>query len=387
MGPIGFDAFMETALYDPQGGYFTTGPLRSVKAGDFLTSPEVSVMFGETLAVFVETERRRLGDPPEFTLVEVGAGSGSLLAPLLAALDGPVEPWAVEASPAARRALEEVVPGRVVDSLEQLPQGFIGVVIANELLDNLPSAMAVRTATGWDERLVGEADATLVDVTAPARAEVASWADRFAGPAPVGSIVEVQLAAGEWLGSALQLLEHGAVVVIDYGDSAEGLAPRRAQGTIRTYRAHHIGPDPLEEPGDTDITADVNFTALAAVAEKARRHRRGPSPGRLPRRSRIAGPSQRVALTRSSTWHAPMTPSPGSASGRAAPRRKPFSTHGGWATSGSWSFADEGPSDRGGTSRAVSASHGHEAVGHRSCFRLGTHRLRRRRSRRAYAHR
>ena len=65
------------------------------------------------------------------------------------------------------------------------------------------------------------------------------------------------------------MLEGGSVVVIDYGDSAEGLAPRRAQGTIRTYRAHHIGPDPLDDPGDTDITADVNFTAIVAVAENA----------------------------------------------------------------------------------------------------------------------
>jgi SAM-dependent MidA family methyltransferase len=142
-------------------------------------------------------------------------------------------------------------------------------VIANELLDNLPSAMAVKTSAGWDERLVGESDGALVLITTPARPEVASWADRFAGPVIPGSIVEVQLAAGEWLDSALGLLEGGAVVVIDYGDTAEALLPRRAQGTIRTYRAHHIGPDPMDEPGATDITADVNFTALIAVAEEA----------------------------------------------------------------------------------------------------------------------
>ena len=268
-GPIGFDAFMEAALYDPECGYFTSGPLRSVKAGDFLTSPEVSTAFGETLAVFVEEERRRLGDPAGFTLVEAGAGSGSLLGPLLATVDRPLETWAVEASPAARRALEAVVPGRVVDSLERLPPGFRGVVIANELLDNLPSAMAVRTPAGWEESMVGEADGTLVVTRGPARAEVASWADRFSGPAPLGSVVEVQLAAGAWLEAALRRLDGGSLVVIDYGDSAEGLAPRRAQGTIRTYRAHHIGPDPLDDPGDTDITADVNFTALVAVAENA----------------------------------------------------------------------------------------------------------------------
>jgi SAM-dependent MidA family methyltransferase len=268
-GPIGFDAFMDAALYQPEGGYFTAGPLRSVKAGDFLTSPEVSPMFGETLAVFVDGERRRLGDPPRFTLVEAGAGSGTLLAPLLAAVDGRVEAWAVEASPAARRSLEPVVPGRAVDSLEQLAPSFPGVVIANEMLDNLPSAMAVRTPTGWDEWLVGETDGVLALMTAPARLEVASWADRFAGPVTTGSIVEVQRAAGAWLESALRLLEAGSVLVIDYGDTAEGLLPRRVQGTIRTYRAHHLGPDPLDEPGATDITADVNFTALVAVAEEA----------------------------------------------------------------------------------------------------------------------
>jgi SAM-dependent MidA family methyltransferase len=82
-------------------------------------------------------------------------------------------------------------------------------------------------------------------------------------------MVEVQLAAGRWIDSALSVLDSGVVVVVDYGGTAAELEPRRTQGTLRTYRAHHLGPDPLLEPGATDITADVNFTALAAAAEAA----------------------------------------------------------------------------------------------------------------------
>ena len=81
--------------------------------------------------------------------------------------------------------------------------------------------------------------------------------------------MEVQLAASSWLTGALARLEQGSVVVIDYGDTAENLLPRRQDGTLRTYRAHHLGPHPLDEPGETDITADVNFTALLAIAENA----------------------------------------------------------------------------------------------------------------------
>lgn len=84
-----------------------------------------------------------------------------------------------------------------------------------------------------------------------------------------GGWVEVQLRAAEWVRDILEILSAGALVVIDYGDTAENLAPRRRDGTLRTYRAHHLGPHPLEEPGATDITADVNFTALEEVAREA----------------------------------------------------------------------------------------------------------------------
>jgi SAM-dependent MidA family methyltransferase len=262
-GPIPFDEFMNLALYGP-GGFFAGDRLRSVKAGDFLTSPEVSPLFGAMLARFVAAERRRVGDP--FRLVEVGAGSGSLLAAMPPPLRAVA--WAVEVSPAARAALSSVIePARVVAAVEDaLGQG---AVIANELLDNLPMAVAVRRGEGWAEHAVEESEGDLTLVEQAARPEVAGWADEFGGPVGEGGLVEVQLAAGAWIEDVLRRIGTGALVVIDYGGTVEELEGRRTTGTLRTYRSHHLGPEPLVEPGATDITADVNFSAAMAAAETA----------------------------------------------------------------------------------------------------------------------
>jgi SAM-dependent MidA family methyltransferase len=262
-GPIPFEEFMRLALYHPEGGYFTTGDLRSEKAGDFLTSPEVSRLFGESLAVYVDRERRRIGEP--FEVVEVGAGSGSLLRPLLESVEVPAR--VVEASPAARLALGALLPhDRISD---ELPDRVRGVVIANELIDNLPMALAQRVGGVWRERWVGRDGEGLAFVDAVPRTEVLDWLSVNAGEVGEGGWVETQLEAQAWLLDVLQRVEAGSVVLIDYGDTAENLLPRRQDGTLRTYRAHHLGPHPLHEPGKTDITADVNFTALMTTAETA----------------------------------------------------------------------------------------------------------------------
>ena len=262
-GPVPFEVFMEMALYHPNLGFFASDRLRSEKAGDFLTSPEVSRLFGETLAVYVIRERERVGEP--FQLVEVGAGSGSLLRPLLANVD--VDAMAVEASPAARAALRGVLPDASIRA--GLPERIRGVILANELIDNLPMALGQRVGNAWRERWVGRDDHGLIFVDANPRPEVEAWLEAYAGPVGDGGWVEVQLAATAWLADALARLEQGSVVLIDYGDTSENLLPRRQDGTLRTYRAHHLGPHPLDEPGETDITADVNFTALMATAKRA----------------------------------------------------------------------------------------------------------------------
>lgn len=248
------------ALYG-EGGFFAEGPVRSSATGDFLTSPEVSPWFGKTMARF-------LANRSVETLVEVGAGSGSLLRPLLAEL-GDVDAWAVEASPTARDSLHNVLPvDRIVDSLGAVPDAITGAIVANELVDNLPVAVAVRTEEGWDEHFVGTVGDELAFVAVAARPEVVDWADAYGGEVAVGGVVEVQLEAARWLEQAVAKMSMGVIVIIDYGGTAEELEPRRNLGTLRTYRGHHLGPDPLLEPGETDITVDANFTALRAVAER-----------------------------------------------------------------------------------------------------------------------
>ena len=283
---------MAACLYDPEGGFFTTGPLRSTKDGDFLTSPEVSPWFGRMVARFVAAEQTRTGATP-FQVVEVGAGSGSLLRSLIETLtaipppQGEVAParasegvkpgagskpcyefHAVEASPAARSAVGGVAGvDHIHQSLDDLPERFDGVIVANELLDNLPVALAIRSSDGWIERWVGATDDRFGFVTAKARPDVVGWCEAYAGAVPEGGMVEVQLAAAEWVRAVLGRIGRGALVIIDYGGTAEELEPRRTQGTLRTYRSHHLGPDPLLEPGATDVTVDVNFTATVAVAK------------------------------------------------------------------------------------------------------------------------
>jgi len=244
------------ALYDDDG-FFGGDTLRSEKAGDFLTSPEVSGLFGEALAEYVKCEHERIAEP--FEVVEVGAGSGSLIRPLLEKY--PVPARAVEASPAARAVLASDLP-----VTSKMPTSVRGVIIANELLDNLPMALAQRVGGGWRERWVGNERDALVFVDAPPRDNVLAWLDAHADNVPDGGWVEVQLEAQRWLSDAIDLLEAGSMVLIDYGDTAENLIPRRQDGTLRTYRAHHLGPHPLDEPGETDITADVNFSALLKTA-------------------------------------------------------------------------------------------------------------------------
>jgi SAM-dependent MidA family methyltransferase len=333
-GPMPFEDYMAACLYDEEFGFFTTGPLRSTKDGDFLTSPEVSPWFGRMLARFVAKEQQRTGADP-FWVVEVGAGSGSLLRPLIDALassspsggeenggvhhrhvppavgrgdaeersdeaGGPSSPTprssalpppqgevppkaaegvkefhdptyefhAVEASPAAREALVDLLgPENVHTSLDDIPDRFNGVIIANELLDNLPCALAIRSGDGWIERWVGATDDRFGFVTAPARPEVMAWCDAYGGTVSEGDMIEVQLQATAWIENALAHIDSGALVVIDYGGTAEELEPRRTQGTLRTYRSHHLGPDPLLEPGATDVTVDVNFSGMVAAAE------------------------------------------------------------------------------------------------------------------------
>ena len=262
-GPIPFEEFQYLALYG-SGGFFTKGEVRSTTTGDFLTSPEVSSWFGKAIGDWCAQLIEPGTDGPGERVIDAGAGSGSLLL----AMEQQFDLWAVEISPPAVGALRDGDIS-VASDLDEIASDVAEVVVANELLDNLVVALAVKTEAGWEERWVA-GDATSRELVAhPARPEVAEWAGRFCGDVPVGGMVEVQLSAADWLAKLMGRPQLRGALLIDYGDTAEGLLPRRTLGTLRTYRAHHLGPDPLLEPGETDITVDVNFTALVAVAEAA----------------------------------------------------------------------------------------------------------------------
>lgn len=262
-GPMPFDVFMEMALYDTYGGFFGSGGLRSAESGDFLTSPEVSPWFGRTIARFVESVAERIG-VDGFTVIDIGAGSGSLLRALLDSLSFPVSAIAVERSEAAREALRRADGVEVVGDLPDAP--WRGVVVGNEVLDNVPAALVRRTDSGWVELMVSADGGRLALTEVPSRPVVTAWAGRHAASVPPGGLVEVQIGSGDLVATVVDRLEAGAGIFFDYGDSTDGLASRRAEGTLRTYRAHHLGPDPLLEPGSTDITFDVDFTAMAQMA-------------------------------------------------------------------------------------------------------------------------
>ncbi|MCU1462697.1 MAG: hypothetical protein JWO37_2772 [Acidimicrobiales bacterium] len=291
-GPIGFDRFLELALYGPEGFYTSGGG--AGRDRDFLTSPEVGPLFGAVIARALDEWWVELGRPDPFTVVEAGAGSGTLARAILDArpwcapalryvmversdalreLAGgrvPVEPPRFMPGPVVVDADEGPIPeagtGPAFTTLADLPaEPFIGVVIANELLDNLAFQLFERTATGWAELRIGTGDGgELVEVLVTA--STAPDVD-----APVGARVPVQHAARDWVRRALSSVARGRVVVIDYavGTTAE-LAGRPMAEWVRTYRSHGRGGGPLDRPGEQDVTCEVCIDQLARVRPPSR---------------------------------------------------------------------------------------------------------------------
>ena len=252
-----FDAYVERALYHPERGFYAAGG-QAGRRGDFLTSPEVGPLFGAVLGRALDTWWRELGEPEPFTVVEAGAGPGTLARTILAA--------APECTPALRYVtVERSAAQRTqhpdgVEARADLPGGPVtGVVLANELLDNVPFRLVERTAEGWEEVWVEGGREVLHPVDAP-------WPAVLVGlDAPVGARVPVQEQAAAWLADALARVERGRVVVVDYADTTTSMAHRAQREWLRTYRGHDRGGDPLDDPGSQDVTVEVAVDQLAAV--------------------------------------------------------------------------------------------------------------------------
>ncbi len=250
---------MALALYGPDGFYSTTG--RAGRRGDFLTSPEVGPLFGTVLAQFCDEVWHNVGEPSDFTIIDAGAGPGTLARSILAA-----DPLclkngkyvAVEVSQQQRSQHPEGI-----QSVAMMPTHVEnGVVIANELLDNLPFELWVYD-DGWKEAYVvssGEGFSEVlmnkpIPTCLPTRA-------------PLGSRAPVQRAAGEWLRSSLQSLNKGSIVVIDYCTALTAeVASMPWREWLRTYTGHNKGAHYLKDIGQQDITTQVIIDQLSEVRE------------------------------------------------------------------------------------------------------------------------
>lgn len=278
-GPISFADFMEAALYDPEGGYYARGaPIG--EGGDFVTSPSVSPAFAATLARLFAKDAECLEG--ELTFVEAGAGEGRFLDDFARALaqESPAVSSrtrfaALERAPAARGKLAS----RGFDVLSGVAERSLrGWIFANELFDALPVARLRATAEGIEELRVGTEGDRLVWIAAPAPREWSENLGRFGVVLEAGQIAEVRPGAAELHRSFARALEGGRLVVFDYGHRARTLYHplARRDGTLAVHSSGRRGGDPLERPGEQDLTAHVNWDELIAVGEEEGLTNEGP---------------------------------------------------------------------------------------------------------------
>lgn len=279
-GAISFQRYMELALYAPGLGYYAAGSAKLGDEGDFVTAPEISVLFSQALANAVLPVIKQ-----DEVILEVGAGRGRMAADILLYLKQqnklPKEYWILELSADLRQrqkqTIEEIAPELIdkVKWLNELPESFSGVVLANELLDAMPVQLfqkkendinevnvvwrnerfAFQLKSSFDERLIvrtKEIESQLgVDFTA-------------------GYISEINFAAEDWIKSIAERMQSGVVILIDYGfPRHEYYHEQRGQGTIMCHYRHRSHPDAFVYPGLQDITAHVDFTAMADSALEA----------------------------------------------------------------------------------------------------------------------
>ena len=272
--------FVEACLYDGDGGFYMRpgGGRAGGRSGHFLTAPEIGPLFGAVLARALDAWWEELGEPDPFTMVDWGAGPGTLARAVLAAEPGCMAAGAlrlvlVDVSP-AQRALHPRHPmvTSVARASVALLQGApAGLVVANELLDNLPFDVVRRTAGGWEELRVTVDDASKGSfslMAMPASVELVAGLPEVAA----GARVPVQRAARRWVTEAHRLFGAGRIVAFDYGAHtsvlAEGAGPAddaaAGLGWLRTHRDHDGGSWWLADPGSCDITADVALDQVQA---------------------------------------------------------------------------------------------------------------------------
>jgi SAM-dependent MidA family methyltransferase len=245
-GPIPFRRFMEAALYHPEHGYYRRARDPFGKQGDFFTAEQIQPVFGILMAARIRQLFRAMGEPRDFTVVELGAGRREM----------------AEALSEWRYAPVDLDAG-------EMPSRFTGVVFSNEFFDALPVDAAIYSGGEFREQRVDFEDGRFRWRTGgPAGAEAVDYFRRYFPSPEEGGWYEANLEAQRWMARIAAAMEEGYVLTIDYGFT-RAEAVRFPSGTLMSYRRHTAREDVLEDPGGRDITAHVNFTALQAAGEAA----------------------------------------------------------------------------------------------------------------------
>jgi SAM-dependent MidA family methyltransferase len=276
-GAISFARYMELALYAPGLGYYSGGAAKLGQDGDFTTAPELTPLFGGALAQVAAAIMAQ--SAPQ--LLEFGAGTGKLAFDILtelAAAGIAVERYfIVELSGELRARQQQALRDfPQVAWLDALPDAFNGCVIGNEVLDAMPVQLISKHPSGWHELMVTVSDGRFDYQEVPADAALLAQIERQVtdhGHLPVGYVSEVHGTASAFMATLARMLDKGqggAAILLDYGFPAhEYYLGQRATGTLMCHYRHHAHPDPFYYPGLQDITAHVDFTAMAVVAQDA----------------------------------------------------------------------------------------------------------------------
>jgi SAM-dependent MidA family methyltransferase len=268
-GWIAFDRYMHLALYEPGLGYYARAHapfgLMPGSGSDFVTAPELSPLFGRTLAAQVRQGLQAAGAGEVW---EFGGGSGALAEQLLETLGEAVQRYTiveVSATLAARQRERLARFGSRVAWAQELPLRIDGVVVGNEVLDAMPARLLAFDGARWLERGVAQHEGRLVFADCPTDARPPA-----AGPFVPGTVTEIHPQAQAFVATLAEHLERGLALFIDYGfPEAELYHPQRTGGTLMCHRAHRADGNPLVDVGLKDITVHVDFTAIALAAQDA----------------------------------------------------------------------------------------------------------------------
>jgi SAM-dependent MidA family methyltransferase len=286
-GPIPFSRYMQICLYDPTHGYYSANAEQFGKAGDFYTSSDVHAVFGRLLARQFDEIWRALDRPPEIEVLEPGPGRGLFARDVLdwsnkkfSDFFGALTYTLQETSPALRARLQETLgehlnAGRaaIAAIMEEWPTGPCRtlapetplIIFANEFFDALP----VEILGPHGKLHIALENNRLYETWLPPLADELEFLDRYGVHPEPGERIEVPIVAQDWVRQIAHFIRRGLLLIVDYGYTRKEQLAGRYRGTLMAYRQHSASPDAYQAPGEQDLTAHVNFTALAGACESA----------------------------------------------------------------------------------------------------------------------